>query len=521
MIDTRIRCLPCKIAALCLLCLAGCSTGPSQPEEGKETASATQPATPPSSEQDVGTGEIEGEDFVPGLALRRDAWTGDLDGMLERRHIRVLVVPSRTMYFYDRGKPQGATLEAFREFERYLNETLKRGNLLVHVVFVPVARDQLLPALLQGKGDIAAANLTITPERGKQVDFSDPLLSDVSEIVITGPGAPALATVNDLAGREVHVRRSSSYYESLQRLNGRFRAAGQPEVVVRPADEVLEDEDLLEMVNAGLIGITVTDSHKARFWKQVFDGIEIHPDVAISEGGAIGWALRKESPKLKELLNGFVEGHRAGTSFGNTILNRYLKNTKWVKNSASEQEMQKFQAVVALFQKYAAQYEFDWLMVAAQAYQESGLDNNARSQVGAVGIMQVMPETAKGSPINIANPEDLESNIHAGVKVLREYTNKYFNEPGVDQLNRTLFAFAGYNAGPNRINRLRERAAKQGLNPDVWFKNVELVAAKSIGRETVQYVANVYKYYLTYKLVTEQDEAREEQRAKARSGVSR
>jgi membrane-bound lytic murein transglycosylase MltF len=326
--------------------------------------------------------------------------------------------------------------------------------------------------------------------------------------------------VDGLAGKEVHVRKSSSYYESLQRLNGRFRAAGQPEVLVRPADEVLEDEDLLEMVNAGLIGITVTDSHKARFWKQVFEDIEIHPDVAISEGGAVGWALRKDSPKLKELVNGFVEGHKAGTAFGNTILNRYLKNTKWVKNAASEQEMQKFQAVVSLFQKYATQYEFDWLMVVAQAYQESGLDNNARSQVGAVGIMQVMPATAKGSPINIENPEDLESNIHAGVKVLRQYTDKYFNEPGVDPLNRTLFAFAGYNAGPNRINRLRERAAKQGLNPDVWFKNVELVAAKSIGRETVQYVANVYKYFLTYKFVTEQNKTRQEQRGKARSGVS-
>jgi membrane-bound lytic murein transglycosylase MltF len=271
------------------------------------------------------------------------------------------------------------------------------------------------------------------------------------------------------------------------------------------------------MVNAGLIGITVTDSHKARFWKQVFEGIQIHPDVAISEGGAIGWAIRKESPKLKELVNSFVEGHKAGTAFGNTVLNRYLKNTKWVKNSSSEQEMRKYQAVVGLFQKYAAQYDFDWLMVAAQAYQESGLDNNARSQVGAVGIMQVMPETAKGYPINVANPEDLEGNIHAGVKVLRQYTDKFFSEPGVDPLNRTLFSFAAYNAGPNRINRLRERAAKQGLDPNVWFRNVELVAAKSIGRETVQYVANVYKYYLTYKFASEQSKAREEQREKVRS----
>jgi membrane-bound lytic murein transglycosylase MltF len=352
MVSTRIPNVRFHAVVFCLLlCLAGCGDGPSQSKDEGAAASAAPAATPASTDEDMGTGEVEGEDFVPGLVLRSEAWTGDLEGMLERHYIRVLVVPSRTMYFYDRGRPQGATLEAFREFERYLNAKLKRGDLLVHVVFVPVARDQLLPSLLQGKGDIAAANLTITPERGKQVDFSNPILSDVSEIVITGPGAPPLGSVGDLAGKEVHVRKSSSYHESLQRLNVRFRAAGQAEVKIRPADEILEDEDLLEMVNAGLIGITVTDSHKARFWKQVFEGIQIHPDVAISEGGAIGWAIRKESPKLKELVNSFVEGHKAGTAFGNTVLNRYLKNTKWVKNSSSEQGMRKYQAVVGLFQK--------------------------------------------------------------------------------------------------------------------------------------------------------------------------
>ena len=429
--------------------------------------------------------------------------------MAERRYIRALVVHSKTFYFLDGAQQRGITYEALKEFERFLNKRLGTSSLQVHVVFLPVRRDEMIPALVEGRGDIAAANLTITPGRRKLVDFSIPAMRNVSEVLVTGPGVPSVASWDGLADHEVHVRKSSSYFESLQLLNESRRASGATPVRIRAADEILEDEDLLEMVNAGLIPATIVDSHKARFWDQIFDDITVHSDLAVSTGGEIAWALRNNSPKLKEAVDEFMEAHRAGTLFGNILLKRYLRSTKWVKNSGTETEMQKFQATVDYFKEYAGQYGFDWLLVMSQAYQESRLDQNVESPVGAVGVMQLMPSTAAGPPISIPDIEKVDRNVLAGVKYLRHIADQYFKNEPMDPIEKALFTFASYNAGPNRILRLRRQAAAQGLDANKWFHNVELIAAKRIGRETVQYVSNIYKYYLAYQLILEMQEAKE------------
>jgi membrane-bound lytic murein transglycosylase MltF len=219
--------------------------------------------------------------------------------------------------------------------------------------------------------------------------------------------------------------------------------------------------------------------------------------------------MRKSNPQLKQLVDEFVSSHAVGTSFGSTLLRRYLQNTKWVKNSTSAEEMKKFQANLELFQKYSGEYDFDYLMIAAQGYQESRLDQSKKNPSGAVGIMQVIPKYAAASPISIPNVSTADGNIHAGVKMLRNIDDTYFNDPKIDQLNKTLFVFASYNAGPNRIVRLRKEAADSGLDPNVWFNNVELVAAKDIGQETVTYVSNIYKYYVAYKLAVAQRDLRQ------------
>ena len=176
---------------------------------------------------------------------------------------------------------------------------------------------------MEGRGDIAAANLTITDERGQVVDFSDPIGKGVNEIVVTGPASPPIQSVQDLAGQEVFVRQSSSYHESLGRLNTELERAGKPAVRLRLAPETLEDEDLLEMVNAGLVRFIVVDSHKAEFWAQIFPEIRLHPEAAVRTGGAIGWAFRKDSPKLREAVNRFIAGNKQGTTLGNQIFNKY------------------------------------------------------------------------------------------------------------------------------------------------------------------------------------------------------
>ena len=436
-------------------------------------------------------------------------WTDDFDGMRDRRLVRMLVAYSKTFYFIDKGTQRGSTYELGMLLEKALNAGTKDRARPIRVVFIPTSRDQLLPALAAGRGDIAAANLTITPERLELVDFSAPIAGDVSEILVTPAGTTAPASAEGLSGAKVHVRRSSSYYSSLVGLNTRLKALGKAQVKIVPADENLEDEDILEMVNAGLIPATIVDSHIATFWKQIFETIELHPDVRVRERGEVAWAIRKDSPQLKQVVDAFIAKNRKGSATGNDILNRYLKSTKWVKNATADADMKRFREVTDLFKKYSDQYGFDWLLVAAQGYQESGLDQSTRSRVGAIGVMQVMPATARDRNVNIPNIHELEPNIHAGVKYLRFMVNEYFDDPGIDRVNRHLFAFASYNAGPNRIQRLRRVAADEGLDPNKWFNNVEVVVAREVGRETVQYVRNIYKYYLAYKLVVEKTRERE------------
>jgi membrane-bound lytic murein transglycosylase MltF len=220
--------------------------------------------------------------------------------------------------------------------------------------------------------------------------------------------------------------------------------------------------------------------------------------------------IRKNSPKLKSELNSFIKTHKKGTLFGNIIIKRYLKNTKWVRNAYTEKDLKRFKNTIELFRKYGKKYDMDWLLVAACAYQESRIDQSVRSPVGAVGVMQLLPDTAAGHPVNIPDIEKIEPNIHAGVKYLRWLFDTYFrDEKDMDRLNKGLFTFASYNAGPGRIRELRRQASKMGLDPNVWFNNVEMVAAKKIGRETVQYVSNIYKYYIAYKLIVDKKSLKE------------
>jgi len=429
-------------------------------------------------------------------------WFGDFDGMREQRQIRMLVPFSKTFYFIDRGGEQfGMTYEIGRTFEDWINKKYKTKSLRINVVFIPVSRDRLLTGLVDGLGDIAAGNLTITPERETLVEFANPFATGVKEVVVTGPEAPALTTVDDLAGQEVFVRPSSSYFEHLQAMSAGFEASGRAALVLSPLDEDLEDEDILEMVNAGLLPWAVVDEHKAVLWAEVFTDLAVRSDLAVNEGGQIAWAIRKNSPLLRQEIDEFTAKHKIGTTFGNTLKKKYFGSTKYAKRATAQAEIEKFDHLVELFRTYGQRYGFDYLMLAAQGYQESRLDQSARSPRGAIGIMQLLPSTAADPSVAIAGiDESAENNVHAGVKYMRLLVDKYLDDPALDDKNRTLMAFAAYNAGPGNLRKFRRLAEKSGLDPNVWFHNVEHAAAKVVGRETVQYVSNIYKYYIAYNL---------------------
>jgi membrane-bound lytic murein transglycosylase MltF len=442
-------------------------------------------------------------------------WSGDFDGMAERHLIRALVPPSKTFYFLDGADQRGLTYDLLKEFETYLNKELKRKTLKIKVVVIPTKRDRLLPALVEGLGDIAAGNLTITPARQKKVDFSAPHLTGVDEIIISGPASPPLKTLDDLSGKEIYVRKSSSYYESLMQLNTRLKNSGKPPIKIVPADEYLEDEDLLEMMNVGIIPMIVIDSHKAKFWVQVFKELKLHPDIKLRSGGQIAWAVRQNSPRLQNIMNRFIKSHQKGTLKGNILYKRYLQNTKWVRNALVEKEFERFKGAVDFFKHYSQQYNFDWLMIAALAYQESGIDQTKRSRAGAVGVMQLLPSTAADPNVNIRQIDVMEHNIHAGVKYLRFLHDRYFKNEPMDALDKMLFTFASYNAGPGRVIKLRREAQQSGFDPNIWFRNVEIIAARRIGAETVQYVSNIYKYYIAYRFIVNEFRQKKEEKTRA------
>lgn len=429
-------------------------------------------------------------------------WLGDFDGMKERRLIRVLVAHSKTLYFLDRGMERGIDAEYARAFESHLNKKMKTKSLKMRVALVPVSRDMLIPALERGLGDIAAGAMTITPEREARVDFTSPVATGVREVVVTGPKAPVLNSLDDLAGQTIPLRKSSSYYTHIKALSDRLVSEGKQPIQIQEMEEDLEDEGILEMVNAGLLPLAVVDRYKGNFWAQVLADLKVRDDLVVNDGGTIAWAVRKGSPLLQAEIADFMKDHKVGTSFGNTVVNRYAKSTKALKNAYSEESIEKFKRTVALFEKYADQYDFDHLMMVAQGFQESQLNQKARSPRGAVGIMQLLPSTAADPSVGITGIDhDAEKNIQAGIKYMALLRDKYLDDPALDPRSRTMMTFAAYNAGPGNLRKFRRLAEKDGLNPNLWFGNVEVAAARIVGAETVQYVSNIYKYYIAYKLL--------------------
>jgi membrane-bound lytic murein transglycosylase MltF len=499
------------VAGLTLACSKPDSTKPPrQPAapgvETEQPAPATAAAPPADSTSPSPPVDLPGgaSHFVKPLAER---WTGDLDGMIERRRIRVLVTPTRTQYWVERGRQTGAEYELVRAFEDRLNQGyVRKKHLKISVIFVPTSRGDLIPALRDGRGDIAVGILTLTPERLAQVDYGGPFFRGVREVPVTGPQSPVISTIDDLSGKEIIVRKSSSYWTHLEALSRRFVAEGRPAIQLEAAPEDLTDDDIMEMVNAGLLGITVVDRYSARLWAQIFKDLKVHLDVAVNDEGEIGWLIRKNSPQLKADIDSFARSHGQGTTFGNSVRKKYTGSTRFVKNAASPQAAQRFRDMVDLFRKYGERYSLDYLLMIAQGYQESQLQQHRKSPVGAIGVMQIMPAT--GQSLKVGDIHQLEPNIHAGVKYIRFMIDQYFEREPMTELNRTLFAFAAYNAGPSRIQRLRAEAARRGLDPNVWINNVEVVAAEKIGAETVTYVSNIYKYYVAYTLTLQQMEAR-------------
>ncbi|MBP8219806.1 MAG: lytic transglycosylase F, partial [Aeromonas sp.] len=382
---------------------------------------------------------------------------GDLDEILNERVLRVLVVNDNANFYLNEGRQDGLHVSQMREFERWVNQRhYPQQKLKLNLIFLPVRHDQLLPMLNAGKGDLVLANLSPTAERRRQVDFSIPEMTGLQEWLVSSDQVQPIRQLTDLSGQHVWVRKSSSYYESLQTLNDMLVSLHREPVHIEQADELLQDGDLLQMVDAGEIPFTLVDSHHAKLWSRVFTRLRIHEQLPLRTQGETAWAFRKNSPRLAAEVNAFLREYRQGTAMGDPLYRRYLQQApgfakRFLRGSTERMGWSpaEYQRYAPLFQRYAEQYQLDWMMLLAQAYQESTLNQGARSRQGALGVMQVLPSTAREPYINVRNIGALENNVHAGTKYMRYMMDNYFDDAALDENNRALFTLAAYNAGPN------------------------------------------------------------------------
>ena len=328
---------------LLLLLILGCGSGTRDADHGKGAAARA-----------PGEGRVESvaEDREPPLSNAYDpaAWplsshlnerfTDDLPGLIQKRYIRVLTTFNKTNFFVSDSRIYGFEYSLLKDYEKSLNQGIGRKELQVVLEFIPVPFDQLIPRLVEGYGDIAAAGLTITSEREKRVAFTDPYLTHVNELVVTHRKVQPLQALEDLSGRNVYVRKSSSYYESLVALNRTFAERGLPPLRILKVDESLQSEDIFEMVHSGAIPITIADSNLAEIWSTVFNNLQVHADLKVRTGSRIAWMVRKENTQLRANLNKFIRGHRKGTLLGNIYFARYFEHNKWIRNPLTERALE-------------------------------------------------------------------------------------------------------------------------------------------------------------------------------------
>lgn len=425
------------------------------------------------------------------------SFTGDLTELRERRIIRVLVSHTRTNFFTTPRGFRGIEYDLLKSYENYLNTGVRKKRYETHLTFIPVPFSELLEKLAEGYGDIAASGITVTHKRAESIDFTDPYITEINEVLVSNVHSTKVKNISDLSGKKIVVVANSSYLSHLTLINQLLERVRFETIDIVVADKMLEAEDLLELVNRRVYDYTIVDNHIANIWEDVLNNIQVHPKIIFAKNSNIAWAVQKDLPELKQSLNSFIQKHaKKGNLLGNSVYNKYFGDSYWLSKPLTHDLLKKKPCLRYYFEYYSEFYDIDWQLVASLAYQESHFKQHKKSSAGAIGIMQIKPSTARDRQVNIKNINRLENNIHAGIKYLTFLKERYFSDQKYTEKESLNFALAAYNAGPARVQRLQNEAKKDGLNPFVWFYNVETVARKRVGLETVNYVASIQKMKL-------------------------
>jgi membrane-bound lytic murein transglycosylase MltF len=443
---------------------------------------------------------------------QRETWLGDLDGMLQRGQVRILIPFSRTFFFRANDQELGLSSEILGRYKQFLNDQLVLGDQKIKFIFLPTPEERLLEDLLAGKGDIVAAAPALSPEQEKRVAFVSPVAAEIQEILVTGPDAPQFKSIFNLSGQEITVREDSSYVAGLRKLNNTLASIGRKPVRLHFADTFLDDEDLLEMTAAGLLPMTVVDSHVGEFWGTVFHDLRLHNNIALRTAKEISWAARADSFLLRESIRSFHKNSYLPRDGHLGLTDYYRVKDGFLSNSLSLPALERYHSTAALFEQYGKQYSFPPLLLTALAYQESQLDlswpgKNGRVGLTGIHLSAVLEEGLEADLQQIRKPE---YNIHTAARYLRFLADHYFSSSRLSEPDRNLMAVAAYQAGPEQVMAARKRAALAGYNPDIWFHHVETALPPEDGRDTAQYVRNIYNYSKAYEYFLDQTDNREQ-----------
>ncbi|MGB5685933.1 MAG: lytic transglycosylase F [Candidatus Electrothrix sp.] len=438
---------------------------------------------------------------------QRETWLGDLDGMLKRGQLRVLLPFSRTFFFQANDQEWGLSSEILNRYEQFLNDKVVLGDKKIEIIFLPTPKERLVEDLLAGKGDIAVADLLLPPEQEERVTFISPVAAENQEILVTGPDSPQFKSIFNLSGQEITVREDSSYAASLQKLNNTLTSIGRKPVTLRIADAFLEDEDLLEMTAAGLLPMTVVDSHVGEFWTTVFHTLRLHNKIALRTAKEISWAVRPDNFLLQESVSSFKKNGYLPQDGHLSLTEYYRKKDGFLKNNLALPALERYHSAAALFEKYGKKYTFPSLLLAALAYQESRLDPFRLGENGKVGLMGIDPSAVlqEGVQTDLQQIRKPAHNIQTAAHYLRFLADHYFSSPRLSELDRNLMALAAYTSSPEQVMAARKKAALAGYNPDIWFHHVETAMyvgeRKNVGeREDIaQHVRNIYNYFKAYE----------------------
>ncbi len=424
---------------------------------------------------------------------RQQTFTDDLPGLKERRRLRMITRNNAMTYFIYRGQQIGFEYELIKRFASQHDMRLE--------IVIPDSHAELLSYLNEGKGDVVAAAMTITEERQAQVAFTQPY-NEVSELVVVHADDNSIASLQDLAGRTIHVRASSSFYTTLMALRDSVDGI---EIALVPDD--VETEDILVGVEEGIYDLAMCDSHlldiERAYGRRLKAALSIKPTV-------LGWAIRKDNSELLAALNEYIKEEKGGLFF-NMMKKRYFKSTRAVARAKDSMRVGlsgQLSPYDELAKTYASQYGQDWRLITAQMYQESKFDPEAVSWVGAQGLMQVMPST--GEELGFTDLHDPQEGIHAGVRYMRQLINRFDHNLPMDE--RIRFALASYNVGYGHVLDARRLAREMGWDSNRWFGNVEkamrLLSQPDYyerarygfcrGGQPVHYVENIQRFYDAY-----------------------